>query len=597
MVLSRGSVPVVRGAFILFGQDAERLSMSLIRRVSIAAAAALAVALNASAAQAAPDYLSIVAGDGTSGAVLPGSALSSPIGQPTAEAVDSHGNVYIADRSGNQILKVTPAGVLSVFAGDGATGGWSAGPATATHFGSPQSLAVDSQDNVYVGVDWDTGIGKITPAGELSILGDGTYGSAVEGPISVSPMGYTYALAFDHAGNLYFSDYDSYAIFKMTPAGTLTRVAGDGTGSSGAPLAGPALNSPLDNVYGLAVDSHDNLLIAATPHDVVLKVTPGGVLSIFAGDGTVGPPVAGAATASPLSSPVGLAVDADDNVYIADTGNNVLEQIAPDGDLAIFAGTGTSGAATAGAPLSSDLGPRGLAIDANGALYTTDSTRAVKIGWTTPTAPPELIATPQSTSIGLTFQAPSDPGAGGTVTGYESSVDGGPWQTLNTSPGAGATLTATLTGLTPSHAYSVRIRGVNASGGGLASLALSVMTTAADVVAPTPTATVPPATLPGPVSACRSMRRLTVHWIVRKRDRLAKVTVSVNGKRLRTISGKARSTVIHLATGAPITYRIRIDATTITGRKLRSNRMRGFCNAKLPAHSAVRSLVLKPITT
>jgi secreted PhoX family phosphatase len=157
-----------------------------------------------------------------------------------------------------------------------------------------------------------------------------------------------------------------------TPGGDLSVVAGRGT--SGAPTPGTATSSALWYPAGVAVDSSGDVYIADTGPNEIEKVTPGGVLSIFAGTGNIGPPAAGAATSSNMANPKGIAVDRAGNVYVADSGNQVIEKITPTGELSFFAGTRAPGAPTAGPATSSDLsGPTGVAVNGDGDAYIVDT--------------------------------------------------------------------------------------------------------------------------------------------------------------------------------------------------------------------------------
>jgi hypothetical protein len=157
-----------------------------------------------------------------------------------------------------------------------------------------------------------------------------------------------------------------------TPGGELSVVAGRGT--SGAPTPGTATSSALWYPAGVAVDSSGDVYIADTGPNEIEKVTPGGVLSIFAGTGNIGPPAAGAATSSNMANPKGIAVDRAGNVYVADSGNQVIEKITPTGELSFFAGTRAPGAPTAGPATSSDLsGPTGVAVNGDGDAYIVDT--------------------------------------------------------------------------------------------------------------------------------------------------------------------------------------------------------------------------------
>jgi sugar lactone lactonase YvrE len=266
------------------------------------------------------------------------------------------------------------SGTLSRLAGTGVDAVATApGPATSSAFKDAEGVAVDHAGDVYFASSDDREVFKVTPAGYLTVVaGTGTYGAATAGVATSSNLEFPNGVALDSSGNLYIADSDLNQIYKVTPAGILSVVAGNG--STGAPTAGPALNSRLNGPADLKFDSAGNMYIADFNGNYVEKVTPSGTLSIFAGTGTAATEIPGAATSSPLRGPDAVAIDAAGNVYIADSGNNVVEKVTPAGTLSVFAGNGTAGIATAGTATSSHLDyPIGIAIDAAGDVYISDN--------------------------------------------------------------------------------------------------------------------------------------------------------------------------------------------------------------------------------
>jgi len=160
--------------------------------------------------------------------------------------------------------------------------------------------------------------------------------------------------------------------FSHPPAGTLSIVAGV-VGQPGPPTPGPATKSALNHPVGVAMDAHGDLFIADQWNNVVEEVTRAGKLSVVAGDGTQGPPTPGPATKSALNQPAGLLLDAHGDLFIADQSNNVVEEVTRAGKLSVVAGDGTQGPPTPGPATKSDLNwPCGLAMDAHGDLFITD---------------------------------------------------------------------------------------------------------------------------------------------------------------------------------------------------------------------------------
>ncbi len=299
--------------------------------------------------------LSVVTGFGPlDGTEVPGPGTDSPLDDPEGVAIDSSGDIFIADTDNDSIDKLTPSGTLSIVA----TG----------QFDDPEQLAVDSSDNLYVANEYDCEIDKIPAGGggvEI-IAGTGSCKQAVNGPALASPLDYPEGVAVDSSGNVYVADTDDCEIDKLT-AGTLSIIAGDGT--CGRATAGPALSSGLDDPEGVAVDSSGDVYIADTDNDEIDEVTPSGTLSIIAG----GPnnedePVATPAPYSGLDDPEGIAVDAAGNIYVANTDDDYVERITPAGAVSVLAGNGGDDFPPSNGPaLGSSLDePEGVAVNPAG---------------------------------------------------------------------------------------------------------------------------------------------------------------------------------------------------------------------------------------
>ncbi len=180
--------------------------------------------------------------------------------------------------------------------------------------------------NLYI-ADGSAGVVAKVSSGTLSIVaGKVFYGFPTAGAATNSELGTPSGTAVDGSGNVYVADAANNVIEKVTPGGSLSIFAG--TGVSGLPTAGPATGSHLNHPTGVAVDGSGNVYIADSINDVIEKVTPAGTLSIIAGTpGHHAAPTPGPATSSSLYHPAGVAVDGKGNVYIADTGNNEVEKV------------------------------------------------------------------------------------------------------------------------------------------------------------------------------------------------------------------------------------------------------------------------------
>jgi trimeric autotransporter adhesin len=181
-------------------------------------------------------------------------------------------------------------------------------------------------------------------------------------------------LATDAAGNVYFGSLHS--VFKVDATGTLTRFAGNArAGNSGD--GGAAASAQLSFPMGIAVDAAGNVFVADRDASVVRKIAANGTISTVAGTGTAGfAGDGGAATSAQLNGPLGVAVDAAGNLYIADTGNEVVRLVSTDGTIGTFAGTaGVGGYLSDGGAARNTLlnGPEAVAVDAAGNLYIADT--------------------------------------------------------------------------------------------------------------------------------------------------------------------------------------------------------------------------------
>ena len=331
--------------------------------------------------------LAAFAGNGYDQPPTPGPATSSPLSLPGGVAVDAQGDVYIADTDNSDVEKVTPAGTLSIVAGNGNPGFPTPGPASSSQLFGPQGVALDSSGDLYIADYQASELVKVTPSGTLSIIAGNSSGSGppTPGPASASSLGEPWGVAVDSAGDVYLADYSNQVIEKITASGTLSIFAG--TGTAGAPTPGTATASELNYPTGLAIDSQGNLYVADSVNSMIERITPSGTLSIVAGNGTSAPPLPGPATSSPLDNPFGVAVDGAGDIYVSDTSNNEIEEVTPAGTLSILAGNGSPGVPTYGPATSTTLwAPNDVASTPAGALYVADTSNNT-IDLLTPPAP------------------------------------------------------------------------------------------------------------------------------------------------------------------------------------------------------------------
>jgi len=314
---------------------------------------------------------------------------------PYGIAVDSTDTIYVADAFNNTIRKVTLSGVVTTPAGlagvagsvdgvgdqarlnflSGAVGGAGSqnGSAGTARFNFPAGAAVDAGGNVYVADEQNHVIRKITPLGDVSTFA-GTMGVAGTNDANGTSAQFNRPLgvAFDGGGSLYVADAHNDTIRKITPDGTVTTLAG----SAGTPGTNDGVGSAalFDTPFSVAVDAQTNIYVADTFNHAIRKITPAGLVSTLAGTIGVLGTNNGTGLAASFSFPEGVAVDPDGNVYVTDDGNSAIRKITPDGVVTTFAGQIGSVGNSDGVGASARFNfPFGVAIDANRNLYVTDT--------------------------------------------------------------------------------------------------------------------------------------------------------------------------------------------------------------------------------
>jgi uncharacterized protein (TIGR03437 family) len=342
--------------------------------------------------------ISTVAGNGTAGyGGDKGAATSANLFNPSGVAVDSSGNIYIADTS-NHVVRQVSGSNITTFAGNH-SGGYSGdgGLAINAQLAFPTAVAVDSSGNVYIADSGNNVIRKVV-------------GGTITTIDAIQPLHHPNDLVLDTAGNLYIADTEGRRILKFS-GGVLSVVAGDGSiGFSGD--NGPATDATFDDPVGLALDSAGYFYVADTFNSRIRKISPAGIITTIAGNGAPNyGGNGGPATAAYLYFPRSVVADPSGKVYIADTGSNTIRllqivppaiaakgvvnaasftpQVSPGSLASIFGSnfTGTGLQASAALPLPDSLG--GVSVKVNGKsaplLYVNSNQVNFQIPWATAT--------------------------------------------------------------------------------------------------------------------------------------------------------------------------------------------------------------------
>ena len=345
---------------------------NILRSIICGALCALALATTASAQTLYEPYsFGTLAGySGYGSADETGSAAR--FYNPNAVAVDASGTVYVADFDNDTIRKITSSGVVSTLAGLAGSSGSADGTGSAARFDGPSGVAVDSSGNVYVADQYNHTIRKITSGGVVSTLAGlaGSSGSA-DGTGSAARFNRPNGVAVDGSGNVYVADSSNHTIRRITSAGAVSTVAGssgmfgieDGTGSAAR------FNRP----NGVAVDGSGNVYVADSSNHTIRRITSGGAVSTLAGLGRSSGSGDGTGSAARFYFPRGVAADASGNVYVADSSNHTIRQITPGGVVSTLAGSAGSFGSTDGTGNAARFhNPNGLAVGSSGNVYVAD---------------------------------------------------------------------------------------------------------------------------------------------------------------------------------------------------------------------------------
>jgi uncharacterized protein (TIGR03437 family) len=308
-------------------------------------------------------------------------AASALLNTPNAVVAGNNGDLFVALKGAHQVVRIDSSGMVWVVAGNGALGsGGDGGPAKSATMSAPASLAVDAAGNLYIA---DSALNRVRVVGTDGAIrpfaGTGQTGSAGDnGPATAALLSSPNAIAFDSSGNLYIADTGNNIVRKVTPDGTISTFAGNrGRGNGGN--EGSALHASLNGPAGVTADRSGNVFIADTGNNWIREVTPDGIIHRYAGFdpstssgfGGGGDPTL--ATNATLNTPTSLAVDSAGNLYFVEYGAPRVREVSTVNKISTYAGTGTGGSTgDLGLAVSANLNVLGICMDSSNVLYIAD---------------------------------------------------------------------------------------------------------------------------------------------------------------------------------------------------------------------------------
>jgi streptogramin lyase len=288
----------------------------------------------------------VIAGTGSAGTAN-GTGTAASFALPTGITIDPSGNIYVMELAASTVRKITPAAVVSTFAGKSFTQGNQDGTGSGALFDYANDIAADKTGNVFL-ADYDNNnIRKITPAGVVTTF--------IPGGMS-SPTG----IAVDAQNYVYVASPSDVKVRKISPSGMITNV---GTGNNS------------DEIYDVTVDQNGNLFVCDRGTNMIRKISPSGVVTDIAGIWHVSGMTNGQGNTATFKRPSSIAVDNNGNIYVADVGNNAIRKINSSGVVSTYLAN-----AAAYTTDANFFGSYGVAVDKDGIVYITNTEhRIVKI--------------------------------------------------------------------------------------------------------------------------------------------------------------------------------------------------------------------------
>jgi sugar lactone lactonase YvrE len=314
------------------------------------------------------DYriVTTLAGNGTMGSVN-GKGTMASFSNMMGLAADAQGNIFVADSRNNMIRRISPDGVVTTIAGNGNAGS-ADGRGDRASFFYPEGVAVDRKGNLYIADTHNSLIRKIDTGGFVTTLAGQRIYYNVPGKDTVVRFDNPVGIAVDDSGFVYVADRGNDLIRKISPAGKVYTISGNGRpGAKNGNGSSASFYLP----GGITLDSIGNIYVADTYNNLIRKINRMGEVTTVAGNSDGGSSN-GKGSAAVFSHPAGIAVDGEGNIYVADVGNNRIRKINPAGAITVFAGSGSQGSENGRDTLASFNRPYGVAADKSGNIYVAD---------------------------------------------------------------------------------------------------------------------------------------------------------------------------------------------------------------------------------
>jgi sugar lactone lactonase YvrE len=299
-----------------------------------------------------------------------GQGAAARFSRPSGIAVDTAGNVFVADHANHTVRQITPGGLVSTLAGTAGSPGSADGQGGAARFYLPTGVAVDASGAVYVADSGSATIRKITAGLVSTLAGSPGQSGTADGTGSAARFDFPTGVAVDGSGNVYVGDSWNDLVRQVTAGGAVTTLAGVARTPGSAD--GPGAVAQFDGPAGVAVDATGRLFVADSGNDT-LRLLSAGVVSTVAGTAGQAGSLDGGRYVARFSDPVGVALDVAGNAYVADYANSTIRKVSPAADTLTFAGTaGQVGSADGTGAAARFNGPAGVAVDPSGNVVVGD---------------------------------------------------------------------------------------------------------------------------------------------------------------------------------------------------------------------------------